>query len=265
MIREIGLIKALRHDNIIQLQDVLLCESRIYLVFELCPCNLRMHMERLSNAGAVSVDPPWLQTYMAQILSALAFCHDRRIIHRDLKPDSVLMDESRQTLKLSGFNMARTLLSRTQGCVTAWYRPPEIILGDSHYGPYVEMWSAACILAEMLTLAPVFRRSTEFESLLHMFHTLGTPSETSWPGVSALPNFHPAFPRWPPQPPAALLSEEGAAAAAGVHGLALLGRLLQLRPEDRITARAALGHPFILLTHGPDLLGPSGPEDLARS
>ena len=84
------------------------------------------------------------------IASGMKYLHAQGIIHRDLKPDSVLMDESRQTLKLSGFNMARTLLSRTQGCVTAWYRPPEIILGDSYYGPAVEMWSAGCILAEML-------------------------------------------------------------------------------------------------------------------
>jgi cyclin-dependent kinase 2 len=251
MIREAGLLKSLRHENIIELREVLLRESRIFLVSELCYCNLRQHMEQLSLAGTISVDPPRLQSYMIQILSALAFCHEKQIIHRDMKPENVLMDASRRTLKISDFSMARTFITNTpytERCVTVWYRPPEIILGDSRYGPPVDMWSVGCILAEMITFAPVFRFNTEIECLLHMFRSLGTPDETSWPGVSTLPNFQ-AFPRWPPQAPAALLNGEGGdaaatAAAAGPHCLALLGRLLQLRPGNRITARKALDHPF---------------------
>ena len=252
MMREAGLLRSLRHANIIELQEVLLRESRIYLVLELCHCNLRQHMEQLSLAGIVSIDLPQLQSYMTQILSALAFCHERRIIHRDMKPDNILMDAPRRLLKIADFGMARTIVPNTaytERCVTAWYRPPEIILGDRRYGTPVDMWSVGCILAEMITFAPVFRCNTEFECLLHMFRSLGTPDESSWPGVSALPNFQPAFPRWPPQAPAALLNSEGAdaaaaAAAAGPHCLDLLGRLLQLRPEGRIAAHEALDHPF---------------------
>ena len=34
--------------------------------------------------------------------------------------------------------------------VTLWYRAPEVLLGCTHYTPAVDMWSVACIFAEMV-------------------------------------------------------------------------------------------------------------------
>lgn len=34
--------------------------------------------------------------------------------------------------------------------VTLWYRAPEVLLGTTHYSPAVDMWSVACIFAELV-------------------------------------------------------------------------------------------------------------------
>ena len=157
----------------------------------------------------------------------------------------MLLDASRTHAKLADFGMSR-LVGRsaegrlTGGCTTAWYRAPEIMLGDPAYGatPHaVDAWAAGCVLVEMANLSPAFASETEVECMLAVFRALGTPAPHLWPGADALPHFHAAFPRWPPHPASALLCAE----AAGCPGLAsLVDRLLVLHPPRRIPAAAAL-------------------------
>ncbi len=164
---------------------------------------------------------------------------------RDLKPDNVLLDASRTHAKLADLGMSRLVGHSaegrlTGGCVTAWYRAPEIMLGDPAYGATlhaVDAWAAGCVLVEMANLSPAFAYETEVECMLAVFRALGTPTPSLWPGADALPHFQPAFPHWPPHPASELLCTE----AAGCPGLApLVDRLLVLHPPRRIPAAAAL-------------------------
>ena len=68
--------------------------------------------------------------------------------------------------------------------VTLWYRSPEVLLGGTHYSTPVDMWSVGCIFAEMVRKQPLFPGDSEFQQLLHIFKTLGTPTDLTWPGVS---------------------------------------------------------------------------------
>ena len=45
------------------------------------------------------------------------------------------------------------------------YRPPELLLGERHYGPPVDMWGAGCVMAEMWTRSPIMQ--VDFGVLLH--------------------------------------------------------------------------------------------------
>jgi serine/threonine protein kinase len=243
LLREAGILKNMRHENVIDLREVLMRQSMVVFVFELCHCNLRQHIGQLQSSGKVTMEGGQLRSYMRQILSAVSFFHERRILHRDLKPDNILLDVAREQVKIADFGMARPFTSRrsyTGRCVTAWYRPPEIILGDAQYGSAVDMWSVGCIFAEMINLCPVFRCNTEFECLILAFRFLGTPTEASWPGVSCFPHYLAAFPKWPAKSADSVIEVDATTLCPGAASL--LSKMLQLNPEQRISARLALEH-----------------------
>ena len=243
MIREATLLRSFRskkHDNILNLQDCFLRHGRIYLVFDYFYCNLRTHLQDLSSAGHFTIPLDQLHSYMQQILSALEYCHDQHVVHRDLKPDNILLDESKMRLVVCDFGMARTCAAAgkyTENCVTSWYRPPEIFLGDTQYGEAVDIWSAGMIMAEMINLIPIMNTAkTDMECLHFIFKALGTPNEFTWPGVTRLPNYQYNFAQYPARHASTLLFFDEVIPRVSD----LLNCMLQVRPENRWTASDAL-------------------------
>lgn len=57
------------------------------------------------------------------------------------------------------------------------YRAPELLLGDRHYTPSLDIWSFGCIAAEMMTGRPLFLGDSEVDTLFKIFRMLGTPVE----------------------------------------------------------------------------------------
>lgn len=103
---------------------------------------------------------------MKQLLSGLEHCHSRGVLHRDIKGSNLLIDNN-GILKIADFGLAtfydpkqkkQTMTSRV---VTLWYRPPELLLGATNYGTGVDLWSAGCIMAELLAGKPVMPGRTE--------------------------------------------------------------------------------------------------------
>ena len=77
-------------------------------------------------------------------------------MHRDLKPSNVLVDENCD-VKLCDFGLARTVDVTMTGYVSMrHYRAPETMLTWQKYTVQVDMWSAGCILAEMIAGIPLF-------------------------------------------------------------------------------------------------------------
>lgn len=103
-------------------------------------------------------------------------------------------------LKIADFGLARAfsipIRPYTHEVVTLWYRPPEILLGQSAYAPAVDMWGVGTIFAEMVTKRPLFPGDSEIDEIYRIFRLLGTPSEEEWPNVTSLPDYATTFPQW---------------------------------------------------------------------
>ncbi|XP_057416977.1 cell division control protein 2 homolog [Lotus japonicus] len=238
-IREISLLKEMQHRNIVRLQDVVHSEKRLYLVFEYLDLDLKKHMD---SSPEFSKDPRQVKMFLYQILCGIAYCHSHRVLHRDLKPQNLLIDRSNNALKLADFGLARAfgipVRTFTHEVVTLWYRAPEILLGSRHYSTPVDVWSVGCIFAEMVNQRPLFPGDSEIDELFKIFRIMGTPNEDTWPGVTSLPDFKSAFPKWPSKDLATVVPNLDSA------GLDLLSNMLRLDPTKRVTARSALEHEY---------------------
>ncbi|KAH9389736.1 PREDICTED: cyclin-dependent kinase 1-A-like [Rhagoletis zephyria] len=238
-IREITILKELNHPNIVCLKDVLLQENRLHLVFEFLSMDLKKYLDSIPSNQ--TMDKELVQSYMKQLLDAIVFCHSRRIIHRDLKPQNLLID-NKGTIKIADFGLARAfgipIRPYTHEVVTLWYRAPEVLLGSQKYSTPVDIWSIACIFAEMITKVPLFHGDSEIDQLFRIFRTLGTPIDEQWPGVSSLPDYKCSFPTWRDNILHTVLP--------GVEGeaLELIKSMLVYDPQKRISAKGALLHPY---------------------
>ncbi|CAJ0633785.1 11053_t:CDS:2 [Entrophospora sp. SA101] len=100
-IREISLMKELRHPNIVKLLDVIHTENKLMLVFEFMHQDLKKYMDTNGINGAL--DPLTIKRFMYQMLLGIDFCHDNRVLHRDLKPQNLLIKDNGNLLKLADF------------------------------------------------------------------------------------------------------------------------------------------------------------------
>ncbi|XP_035713184.1 cyclin-dependent kinase 18 isoform X2 [Folsomia candida] len=238
-IREVSLLKELRHANIVTLHDIIHTEKSLTLVFEYLDRDLKQYMD--ACGGVLSINN--VKLFLFQLLRGLAYCHRRRILHRDLKPQNLLIND-RGELKLADFGLARAKSVPTKTysneVVTLWYRPPDVLLGSTEYSTPIDMWGVGCIFCEMASGRPIFPGSTVEDQLKLIFRTLGTPNEDSWPGISTNDDYRfYDFEQWPPEP---LVSR---APRLDGDGIELLSKFLRYDARSRVIAHEAMQYPFL--------------------
>ncbi|XP_077060127.1 cyclin-dependent kinase 18 isoform X1 [Siphateles boraxobius] len=239
-IREVSLLKNLKHANIVTLHDIIHTDRCLTLVFEYLDSDLKQYLDNCGNLMSMHN----VKIFMFQLLRGLSYCHHRKILHRDLKPQNLLINEKGE-LKLADFGLARAKSVPTKTysneVVTLWYRPPDVLLGSTEYSTPIDMWGVGCIMYEMSTGRPMFPGSTVKEELHLIFRLMGTPTEETWPGITANEEFKSyLFPQYRAQ---ALINH---VPRLDTEGIDLLSALLMYNTRSRMSAELSLTHSYFL-------------------
>ncbi|KAK6134459.1 hypothetical protein DH2020_031798 [Rehmannia glutinosa] len=190
ILREIKLLRLLRHPDIVEIKRIILPPSRrdfrdIYVVFELMESDL--HQVIKANDDLTHEHHRF---FLYQMLRALKYMHTANVYHRDLKPKNILANANCK-LKLCDLGLARVAFSDTPTTVfwtdyvaTRWYRAPELCGSFfSKYTPAIDIWSVGCIFAEVLTGKPLFPGKSVVHQLDLITDLLGTPAAGTVTGV----------------------------------------------------------------------------------
>ncbi|OHT01092.1 CMGC family protein kinase [Tritrichomonas foetus] len=233
VIREIALLKELKHPCIIRLYDVAHSQHRLTLIFEFCDYDLTRYMHTLNDVLPVNQ----IVRFSHQLLSALSYIHSNGIIHRDVKPQNLLIYRKKY-LKLADFGLARSTFipigQMSTEVITQWYRPPEILLDIHNYGFPVDIWSAGCVIVEMLVGQPLFPCHSNEEMINVVCQLFGYKAL-----AEAFPNHH-ALDSSSSEPGIGLVNYLQSCDPQLVD---LASKLLHPDPKKRLTADEALKHP----------------------
>jgi serine/threonine protein kinase len=151
--REIAVMKLLKHENIVQLKEVMQTANHIYLVLELVTGGELFD----KIVSAKKFDENTARKYFHQLVLGIHYCHQQGIAHRDLKPENLLLDGN-DVLKISDFGLSNLQRGGATGqgtllqtvCGTPNYVAPEVLKEKGYNGIMADVWSCGVVLFVML-------------------------------------------------------------------------------------------------------------------
>ncbi|KAK9227518.1 hypothetical protein WN943_012571 [Citrus x changshan-huyou] len=258
--RELQLMRVMDHPNVISLKHCFFSttsknELFLNLVMEYVPESMYRVLKHYSSANQ-RMPLIYVKLYTYQIFRGLAYIHTvPRVCHRDLKPQNLLVDPLTHQVKICDFGSAKQLIAgevNISYICSRFYRAPELIFGATEYTTSIDIWSAGCVLAELLLGQPLFPGENAVDQLVEIIKVLGTPTREEircmnpnytdfrFPQIKAHP-WHKVFhKRMPPE------------------AIDLASRLLQYSPSLRCTALEACAHPFFDELREPNARLPNG-------
>ncbi|CAN6484895.1 unnamed protein product [Victoria cruziana] len=258
--RELQIMKLLDHPNVVKLRHCFFStnekdELYLNLVLEYVSetvYRVSRHYSRMNQRMPII----YVQLYTYQILRSLAYIHGvLGVCHRDIKPQNLLVNPHTHQLKLCDFGSAKMLVAGEPNIsyiCSRYYRAPELIFGATEYTTAIDMWSAGCVLAELLQGQPLFPGESGVDQLVEIIKILGTPTreeircmnpnytDFKFPQIKATP-WHKVFPK-----------------KTSPDAVDLVSRLLQYSPNMRCTALEACAHPFFDDLRDPNARLPNG-------
>ncbi|XP_026672033.1 glycogen synthase kinase-3 beta isoform X12 [Ceratina calcarata] len=244
--RELQIMRRLEHCNIVKLKYFFYSsgdkkdEVYLNLVLEYIPETV-YKVARHYNKSKQTIPINFIKLYMYQLFRSLAYIHSLGICHRDIKPQNLLLDPESGVLKLCDFGSAKHLVKgepNVSYICSRYYRAPELIFGAIDYTTKIDVWSAGCVVAELLLGQPIFPGDSGVDQLVEIIKVLGTPTrdqiremnpnytEFKFPQIKAHPWQKVFRARTPPE------------------AMELVAGLLEYTPSARITPLEACAHPF---------------------
>lgn len=247
VLREIIILKACHHDNLLELKNFHLEPMNkfyeVYLVTELMDFDLY----RVIKKGRDEMTEEHIQYVMYQIFLGLFYLHENNVIHRDIKPNNILLNDSCD-VKICDFGFAREIIhgssaDQTEYVVTRYYRAPEIMLNSRKYNSAVDIWSVGCTFFELIDSKILFGEANNYITLLEMIiQMLGTPSTET---LNFIENENAInWIKTQKAAPKRLASSYLKNKDISKQALDLLDKCLVFDPRHRISAKEALEHPY---------------------
>ncbi|PKS06729.1 hypothetical protein jhhlp_006803 [Lomentospora prolificans] len=249
-------------------------KGHLCMAFENLSLNLREVLKKFGNNVGINLNAT--RAYAHQIFVGLAHLRKCGIIHADLKPDNILVNESRNVLKICDLGTAIDKLDAatahneiTPYLVSRFYRAPEIMLGMP-YDYAIDMWSIGCTLYELYTGKILFTGDSNNQMLKSIMEIRGKIAPKTYRrGELAAMHFDEkgnfvsverdkilgktTIKTLPLVKPTRDLRTRLMAASNGMddaeagdlnHFIDLLEHCLALNPDKRIKPTEALKHPF---------------------
>nr|XP_056703496.1 glycogen synthase kinase-3 alpha [Euleptes europaea] len=258
--RELQIMRKLDHCNIVRLRYFFYSsgekkdEVYLNLVLDYVPETVYRVARHFTKAKQ-TIPVIYVKVYMYQLFRSLAYIHSQGVCHRDIKPQNLLVDPDTAVLKLCDFGSAKQLVRgepNVSYICSRYYRAPELIFGATDYTSNIDIWSAGCVLAELLLGQPIFPGDSGVDQLVEIIKVLGTPTreqiremnpnytEFKFPQIKA----HPWIKVFKPRTP--------------LEAISLCSRLLEYTPATRLSPLEACANSFFDELREPNTRLPNG-------
>lgn len=246
--RELQIMQMLHHSNVVTLVDSFFTndntdkpdEVYLNLVLEFVPDTVYRvcrHYTKLKQTMPMI----YVKLYTYQLLRSLHYIHSIGVCHRDIKPQNLLLDPTTGVLKLCDFGSAKALVKgepNVSYICSRYYRAPELIFGSTTYTTTIDVWSAGCVMAELMVGTPLFPGESGIDQLVEIIKILGTPTKEEILAMNPTYNEY-KFPQIKASPWTKVFKSK-----TPPEALDLISKLLVYVPTNRLKPIEAMCHPF---------------------
>lgn len=222
LMREIDIIRALDHPNIVKVIEIFKQIDYLHIVMELCSGGELF--DRLANMPACRMPEKTVQPLVVKMLRALHYLHEHGIIHRDLKLENYIFVSTKKTsdIKLIDFGYSRSYLEgekMTSLVGTSFYIAPEVVEGE--YTKAADLWSFGTIVYMLITGELPIAGDSDAQILGNVARLMDHPKR-----FGAIANLV-------------------AGVVISVECVDFINRLMEVDTKRRLTTADALNHPWI--------------------